>query len=101
MWRTISTGHSSFSSSSMRISSGRRFLAKSRNDFKLNLRVFGAIICNSLFCGHATHFKNFAGEGWEELDQIIHNPDIGNLKDRRLGILINGDKERISLDASQ
>ena len=44
MYRTISTGHSSRLSRSIRSWSGRRFLAKSRSDFKLKFKVFLVII---------------------------------------------------------
>ena len=44
MWRTISSGHSSRSSSSIKVSSGKRFLANSLSDFRLSFSVFCAII---------------------------------------------------------
>ena len=50
MYRTISTGHSSRSSSAMSSSSGRRFLAKSRSDFKLSCRVFLVIMAGASLC---------------------------------------------------
>ena len=50
MCRTISTGHSSRSSSSISSSSGSRFLAKSRSDFKLRFNVFLVIIAGTSLC---------------------------------------------------
>src|SRR5271157_5788963 len=76
MYRTISTGHSSRSSNAISSSSGRRFLAKSRSDFKLRFSVFFVII------GGASLFF---------LDRSAS----------RFAVLVDGDYEGIALNARQ
>src|ERR1051326_5415048 len=98
---TMSTGHSSRSSNSRRVSSGRRFLAKSRSDFKLSFNVLGVIIgCSSLW-GDAAHFLNFAGQLRQELQQVVDNSDICHLEYWSLGVLVDSDDERIAFEPSQ
>src|SRR5271157_5712103 len=101
IWRTMSMGHSSFSSSSMSFSSGSCFLAKSLRDFKLSFRVFAAIIVRSSLCYCVFHFANFVGQFGQELQDVVHNPDICHLEDRGFGILVDGDQERIAFNAGQ
>src|ERR1017187_8966602 len=101
MWRTISSGHSSFSSSSRRTSSGRRFLAKSFSDFKLSFNVLLVIMVRSSLCCDAVQFTNFVGHFRQELQDVIDNSDIRHLKYRSLGVLVNGDQERTSFDARE
>src|ERR1035438_7554570 len=94
MSRTISMGHSSRSSRSIRASSGRRFLANSLRDFTLSFSVLDASMGSSLG-GNAAEFTGFVGQFGKELEEV------GHLKDRCLGILVNGDQERTSFNASQ
>src|SRR5208282_5406757 len=101
MWWTISSGHSSRSSSSRSTSSGRRFLAKSLSDFKLNLRVLLAIIGDSSLCCDAAQVKNFVGQFRQELQDVVDNSDIRHLKDRSLWILVDGDQEGTTFNARQ
>src|SRR5512135_3120963 len=96
----MSSGHSSRSSSSIRVSSGSRFLAKSWSDFKLNFSVFGVIMNASLGC-FASQLANLAGQLRQKLQNVINNSDIGNLEDRGLGILVDGDDEGACLEAGQ
>src|SRR5271166_940640 len=96
---TMSSGHSSRSSSSINTSSGRRFLPKSRSDFKLSFNVFLVIIANaSLLAGRvsALCFLNFVGQFRQKFQDVSDDPDICRLKDRRLGVLVDGDDERAS-----
>ena len=55
MWRTISSGHSSRSSNSRSVSSGRRFFAKSCSDFRLSFSVFFAIIVDASLSRKTQH----------------------------------------------
>src|SRR5215469_11875848 len=100
----MSIGHSSFSSSSIKTSSVSRFLPKSRNDFRLSFSVFLVIIRGaSLSPGRvrALGFLNFVGQFRQEFEDVGNNSDVGHLKNRRLGILVDGDDERISLETRQ
>src|SRR6266700_46485 len=101
MSRTMSMGHSSRSSRSMRTSSGRRFLANSLRDFTLSFRVLCASMGSSSLGGNAAEFTSFVSEFGQEFEEVVHDSYIGHLKDGGLGILVNGDEERTSLDASQ
>src|SRR5579871_480813 len=101
MSRTISMGHSSRASRSMSTSSGRRFLANSLRDFTLSFNVLYASMSATSFGGNAAHFTGFVGQFRQELQDVIHNSNIGNLKYRGLGILVDSDEERISFDAGQ
>src|ERR1022692_2122258 len=100
MSRTISMGHSSRSSRSIRASSGRRFLANSLRDFTLSFSVLDASMGSSLG-GNAAEFTGFVGQFGKELEEVVHDSEVGHLKDRGLGILVNGDQERTSFNASQ
>src|SRR5271169_3002629 len=101
MSRTISIGHSSRSSRSIRTSSGRRFLANSLRDFKLSFSVFDASMDKSSLGGNAAQFTGFVGQFGQELEEVIHDSDVGHLKDRGLGVLVNGDEKRTSFNSSQ
>src|SRR5579863_1063821 len=101
MSRTMSIGHSSRSSSSISVSSGRRFLANSFSDFKLSFSVLCASMGSTSLGGNAAQFAGFFGQHRDKFQNVVHNPDIGYLENRCLGILVDGDKERISFDASQ
>src|ERR1700751_6129693 len=101
MSRTISSGHSSRSSSSIRVWSGRRFLANSLRDFRLSFRVLYASMGSTSLGGYATQFTDLLSQHGQELQDVVDNTDVGHLKDGRLGILVDGDEERSSLDASQ
>src|ERR1017187_8259201 len=100
MSRTISMGHSSRSSRSIRASSGRRFLANSLRDFTLSFSVLDASMGSSLG-GNAAEFTGFVGQFGKELEEVVHDSEVGHLKDRGLGILVNGDQERTSFNARQ
>src|ERR1700756_3539472 len=100
MSRTTSIGHSSRSSRSIRTSSGRRFLANSLRDFTLSFSVLCASIGSSLG-GNAAEFTGLVGQFWKELEEVVHDSHVGHLKDRGLGILIDGNQERASFDARQ
>src|SRR5579864_4906896 len=100
MSRTISMGHSSRSSRSIRTSSGRRFLANSLSDFKLSFSVLDASMISSLG-GNAAQFTGFVCQFGEEFEEVIHDSDVGHLKNRGLGILVDSDQERASFDAGQ
>src|SRR5579864_2856793 len=100
MSRTISMGHSSRSSRSIRTSSGRRFLANSLSDFKLSFSVLDASMISSLG-GNAAQFTGFVCQFGEEFEEVIHDSDVGHLKDWGLGILVDRDQERASFDAGQ
>src|SRR6476661_3468529 len=99
MWRTISSGHSSRASRSINTSSGRRFLANSRRDFRLNFRVLFVIIAGASLCSNALHFADFVSQFGQEFQNVVDDPDIGHLEDRGFWILVDRDDERISLDA--
>src|SRR5271166_1391569 len=101
MSRTTSSGHSSRSSSSRSTSSGRRFLAKSFNDFKLSFKVLFAIMAAASLCGGAAQVSNFVGQFRQELQDVVDNSDIRHLEDRSLGILVDGDQERIAFNTRQ
>src|ERR1035441_9347466 len=95
IWRTISSGHSSRSSSSRRTSSGRRFLAKSLSDFKLSFSVLAVIMGGaSLYLCDGSQFTNFVGQLRQEFQDVIDNSDVCHLEDRSFRILVNGDQER-------
>src|SRR5450432_2091606 len=98
---TTSSGHSSRSSNSRSTSSGKRFLAKSRSDFRLNFKVLAAIIINSSLCCDAAQFTGFVGQLRQELQDVVDNSDVGDLKNRSLRILIDSDQERVAFNASQ
>src|SRR5271167_2692188 len=101
IWRTTSSGHSSRPSNSRSTSSGRRFLAKSLSDFKLNFRVLFAIMGDASFCCGAAYLTDFVGQFRQELQDVVDNSDISHLEDRSFRILVNGDQERATLDAGQ
>src|SRR5579859_3906390 len=101
MSRTISMGHSSRSSSSISVSSGRRFLANSFRDFTLSFSVFWASISSSSLCGHAAGFTNFVGQFRKEFQNVVDNSNVGDLKDGRLRIFVDGNEKRISFNAGQ
>ena len=77
------------------VSSGRRFLAKSLSDLKLNFRVLLVIIemasLHSSLCCDAAQFTNLVGQLGQELQDVVDDSDICHLKDRSLGILVDGD----------
>src|ERR1035437_230309 len=102
--RMISSGHSSRSSNAISSSSGRRFFAKSRSDFKLNCNVFLVIIdgASLLFSGRDLfHLTDPAGQLRQELHDVVHNSDVCNLKDRSFGVLVDGHDEGTALKAGQ
>src|SRR6266536_2487190 len=101
MSRTISIGHSSRSSRSSKSSSGNRFLANSLRDFTLSFNVLCASIGSSLLGGNAAEFTSSIGQSRQELEDVVHDSDVGHLKDRGLGILVDSDEEWASLNASQ
>src|SRR5271165_1989926 len=103
MYRTISTGHSSRSSSAINSSSGRRFLAKSRSDFKLRFSVFFVIIGGaSLFLNRsAFRFADLVCQFRQKLQDVGDNSHICHLKEGSFGILVDGDDERIAFNAGQ
>src|ERR1700756_2895998 len=92
MSRTISMGHSSRSSRSIRTSSGRRFLANSLRDFKLSFSVLDASMGSSLG-GNAAQCTGFVGQFRKEFEEVIHDSDVGHLKNRGLRIFVDGDQE--------
>src|SRR5271165_2557157 len=101
---TISSGHSSRSSSSINTSSGSRFLPKSRSDFKLSFNVFLVIIANaSLLAGRvcALRFANFVGQFGQKLQDVGDDTHVRYLKDRCLGVLVDGDDERTPFESCQ
>src|ERR1700756_3423018 len=51
--------------------------------------------------GNAAHFTSFVGQFRQELQDVIDDSDISHLKYGRLGILVDGDKERTSFNASE
>src|ERR1019366_4707099 len=102
--RTISTGHSSRSSNAISSSSGRRFFAKSRSDFKLSCNVFLVIIGGASLCflgRNLFHFTDLAGQLRQKLQDVVHNSDVCHLKDGSFGVLVDGDDEGIALKAGQ
>src|SRR5271166_4298421 len=101
MWRTISSGHSSRSSSSRSTSSGRRFLAKSLSDFKLNFSVLAVIMFRSSLCRDGSHFADFVSQLRQEFQDVVDNSDVCHLKDWSFGILVNRDQKRTAFKASQ
>src|ERR1700692_1222853 len=100
MSRTTSIGHSSRSSRSIRTSSGRRFLPNSLRDFTLSFSVLCASIGSSLG-GNAAEFTGFIGQFGKELEEVVHDSHVGRLKDRGLGIFVDCDQERASLNSGQ
>ena len=44
---------------------------------------------------------NLLGQLRQELQDVVHNADVGDLEDRSFGVLVDGDDERIALDAGQ
>src|ERR1700741_1379842 len=101
MWRTISSGHSSRASRSISTSSVSRFLANSRRDFRLNFKVLLAIMISTSFRGTALHFADFVRHLGQELQDVVDDANIGNLKNRSLRILVDSNNEWISLDTRQ
>src|ERR1035437_6706320 len=102
--RTMSTGHSSRSSNAISSSSGRRFFAKSRSDFKLNCNVFLVIIVGAslLFSGrNLFRFADLAGQLRQELQDVSDDSNVGHLKDGSFGVFVNGDDEGTALKAGQ
>src|SRR5664280_2220604 len=102
--RTMSTGHSSRSSNAISSSSGRRFFAKSRSDFKLNCNVFLVIIVGAslLFSGRDLfRFADLAGQLRQELQDVSDDSNVGHLKDGSFGVLVDGDDEGTALKAGQ
>src|ERR1035441_5462990 len=94
--RMISSGHSSRSSNAISSSSGRRFFAKSRSDFKLNCNVFLVIIVGAslLFSGRDLFgFADLAGQLRQELQDVRDDSNVGHLKDGSFGVLVDGDDE--------
>src|SRR5271157_5149702 len=103
MYRTISTGHSSRSSNAISSSSGRRFLAKSRSDFKLRFSVFFVIIGGaSLFLSRSGfRFADLVCYIWQKLQDVGDNSNVCHLKKRSFVVLVDGDYEGIALNARQ
>src|SRR5437588_4933060 len=101
IWRTISSGHSSRSSRARSSSSGRRFFAKSLSDFKLNFKVFFAIMTIPLFRRNAVHFADFVGQFGQKLKQVGNDSYICYLEYGCLRVLVDGDQERIAFKAGQ
>src|ERR1039458_1655019 len=102
--RMISSGHSSRSSNAISSSSGRRFFAKSRRDFKLNFNVFLVIIVGAslLFSGrNLFRFADLAGQFRQELQDVSDDSNVGHLKDGSFGVLVDGDDEGTALKAGQ
>src|ERR1019366_9296715 len=101
--RTISTGHSSRSSNAISSSSGRRFFAKSRSDFKLSCNVFLVIIVGtSLYFLDRNLFDltDLAGQLRQELQDVGDDANVGHLKDGSFGVLVDGHDEGAALKAS-
>src|ERR1700758_3834707 len=101
MSRTISMGHSSRASRSISTSSGRRFLANSLRDFTLSFSVLYASMSETSLGGNAAHFTSFVGQFRQELQDVIHNSDIGHLKYWSFGVFVDGDDERVSFYTGQ
>src|SRR5271165_3736088 len=103
MYRMISTGHSSRSSHAMSSSSVRRFLAKSRSDFKLRFSVFLVIIggASLLLNRGAFRFADLVGQFRQELQHVGDDSNVSHLKDGGLGVLIDGDDERTAFEPGQ
>src|SRR5215469_11973372 len=98
---TTSRGHSSFSSSSIRVGSGRRFLANSRSDFKLSFRVLAVIMFDSSLCGNRVHFADFRGHIRQKHQNVVDDADVGDLKNRSFWVFVNGDDEGIAFESGQ
>ena len=47
------------------------------------------------------HFADLVRQFRQELQDVVDNSDIRHLKDRGLGVLVDGDDERIALNAGQ
>src|ERR1022692_4621928 len=102
--RTISTGHSSRSANAISSSSGRRFFAKSRSDFKLNCNVFLVIIVGAslYFLGrNLFDLTDLTGQLRQELQDVSDDSNVGHLKDGSFGVLVDGHDEGTALKASQ
>src|ERR1039458_2785292 len=101
MSRTTSSGHSSAASNSSSFSSGRRFLAKSLSDFKLNFNVLFVIIGCASLCCDGSHLAYFVGQCRQELQDVIDNAHICHLKYGSFRVLVNSNQQRATLDTSQ
>ena len=101
MWRTISSGHSSRASRAMSSWSGSRFLANSLSDFTLSLSVLAVIMTAASLSRDAAFLANPAGQRRQELQDVVDDSHVRHAEDRRLGILVDGDDERVALDARQ
>src|ERR1019366_60119 len=100
----ISTGHSSRSSNAISSSSGRRFFAKSRSDFKLNCNVFLVIIVGASLCllgRNLFHFADLAGQLRQKLQNVSDDSNVGHLKDGSFGVLVDGDDEGTALKSGE
>src|ERR1035437_4009753 len=100
----ISTGHSSRSSNAISSSSGRRFFAKSRSDFKLNCNVFLVIIVGAslLFLDrNLFDLTDLAGQLRQELQDVSDDSNVGHLKDGSFGVLVEGHDEGAALKTGQ
>src|SRR5579884_1286908 len=89
--RTISSGHSSFLSSSRSFSSGSSFFAKSFSDFKLSFSVFLLIMGAASLSSRTRQLANLARQFWQEFKKIIDDAHIGGVEDRGVGIFVDGD----------
>src|SRR5260370_31337462 len=99
MWRTMSNGHSSRASRAMSSASARRFLANSLSDFTLNLSVLALIMTASSLTRDAAFLANLSRQCRQELQDVVHDSDVGDTENRRFGILVDGDNERAAFDA--
>ncbi len=97
----MSMGHSSRSSRSIRTSSGRRFLANSLKRLHAQLQCFLGKHRFILTWRQCRAFSGFVGQLGQEFEEVVHDSDVGDLKNRRLGILVDGDQERAAFDSSQ
>src|SRR3974390_1134525 len=103
MYRTISSGHSSRSSNAISSSSGKRFLAKSRSDFKLRFNVFFAIIGGaSLFLDRsAFRLADLVCQFRQKLQDVGADSHVPHLKEGSFGVLVDGNDERIAFNSGQ
>src|ERR1017187_3471973 len=115
MCRTTSIGHSSRASRSISSWSGRRFLANSRNDFRLSFNVLLVIIfysslrlfINSVLCfcssfrRNAVHFEDLVRQFGQELEDIVHNSDVCHLEYWGFRVLVYRNDKRIPFKSSQ
>src|ERR1017187_5536529 len=100
----ISTGHSSRSSNAISSSSGRRFFAKSRSDFKLSCNVFLVIIVGASLCfsgRNLFHFADLAGQLRQKFQDVGDDSNVGHLKDGSFGVLVDGHDEGTALKTGQ